>query len=421
MSLVDKVAAAYDRIESESPASVWISLMPRAAVLERARQVEQAPHLPLRGQVFGVKDSIDVAGLPTTVACPAFAYTPVDSAAVVERLEAAGAIVVGKTNLDQFATGLVGTRSPYGACSSVFDATRISGGSSSGSAVAVAAGLVDFALATDTAGSGRIPAAFNGIVGLKPTRGVLSTRGLVPACRSADCISILAPSLKTTRAVFEVARGFDAQDPYARRAPSAADGAVRPVDRLRFGVPHGAHPGLDEPSFSRVLERFHGLGGTCVEIDFTPFREAGDLLYGPWVAERFADLGEFILGHLDEVNPVVRTIILDGQRYSAADLFTAQHRLQALRHTVAATFETIDVLVLPTAPGHPTHAEIEADPIGANAKLGYYTTFANLLDLAVVAVPAGMRPDGLPFGVSLVAPAFTDAALISLAEALATD
>jgi allophanate hydrolase len=421
VTLADHLAAAYDRIESESPASVWISLAAREYVLDRARQVEHDGNLPLRGQTFAVKDNIDVAGLATTAACPAFAYTPIASAPVVTRLEAAGAIVVGKTNLDQFATGLVGTRSPYGACSSVFDADRISGGSSSGSAVAVAAGLVDFALATDTAGSGRVPAAFNGIVGLKPTRGLLSTRGVVPACRSLDCVSILARSVTAARDVFEVVRGFDAEDPYARHGLDPANTSTRLGHDVRFGVPHGDHPGIDDSPFQRAVEQLLRLGGTRVEVDFGPFQQAGDLLYGPWVAERFADLGDFIQNHPDEVISVVRDIILEGHRYSAADLFAAQHRLQTVRRVVAATFQRIDVLVVPTTLRHPTHAEIAADPVGANAALGYYTTFVNLLDLAAIALPAGLRTGGLPFGISLIAPAMSDDALLDLAEKLCRD
>jgi allophanate hydrolase len=415
---VDDLAAVYDRIESESPACVWISLAARNDVLDRARQVEQVADLPLRGQAFAVKDNIDIAGLQTTAACPAFAYTPIASAPVVTRLEAAGAIVVGKTNLDQFATGLVGTRSPYGACSSVFDADRISGGSSSGSAVAVAAGLVDFALATDTAGSGRVPAAFNGIVGLKPTRGLLSTRGVVPACRSLDCVSILTRSATTARDVFDVIRGYDAEDPYARRAVDPANTSTWLGRDVRFGVPHGdlGGRGINDPPFRRAVERLTQLGGTRVEVDFGPFRQAGDLLYGPWVAERFADLGDFIQNHPDDVISVVRDIILESHRYSAADLFAAQHRLQAVRREVEATFQSIDVLVVPTVLRHPTHAEIAADPVGGNAALGYYTTFVNLLDLAAIAVPGGLRTGGLPFGISLIAPALSDDALLDLAE-----
>jgi allophanate hydrolase len=416
--LADRVAAAYRRIQAESPPYTWITLAPFDDVMRRARQLDDTGRLPLKGRLFGVKDNIDVAGLPTTVACPAYAYTPACSAPVVDRLEAAGAIVVGKTNLDQFATGLVGTRSPYGACSSVFDADYVSGGSSSGSAVAVAAGLVDFALATDTAGSGRVPAAFNGIVGLKPTCGLLSTRGVVPACRSADCVSILARTTSTAREVWEVAQGFDAQEPFSRHAVSAPAAVHGTQPPFRFGVPSGDHPYIDDPLFIAVAERLTRLGGSCVGIDFGPFLEAGGLLYGPWVAERFADLGDFLQVNVAEVNPVVYDIIVGGSKYSAADLFHAQHRLKALRRQAEATFASIDVLLVPTTPRHPTHAEVERDPVRTNAALGYYTTFANLLDLAALALPAGVRANGLPFGISLIGPAFSDAGLLALAERL---
>jgi allophanate hydrolase len=337
----------------------------------------------------------------------------------VDRLEAAGAIVVGKTNMDQFATGLVGTRSPYGACSSVFDADRVSGGSSSGSAVAVAAGLVDFALGTDTAGSGRVPAAFNGIVGLKPTCGVLSPRGVVPACRSADCVSIFARTASAARQAFDVAQGFDVDEPYSRHAGTSATAVQLSEGAFRFGVPSGEHPCVADPLFLDTIERLRSLGGACERIDFAPFAQAGDMLYGPWVAERFADLGDFLQLNVAEVNPVVYEIILGGAKYSAADLFRTQHRLQELRREVERTFEAIDVLVVPTAPAHPTHAEVARDPVGVNAALGYYTKFANLLDLCAVAIPAGLQPNGLPFGVSLIAPAFSDLGLLALADRLA--
>ncbi len=395
---------------------MWITLAPLDDVLHRAHQLEDAGPLPLKGQVFGVKDNIDVAGLPTTVACPAYAYTPASSAPVVARLEAAGAIVVGKTNMDQFATGLVGTRSPYGACSSVFDADHVSGGSSSGSAVAVAAGLVDFALGTDTAGSGRVPAAFNGIVGLKPTCGVLSPRGVVPACRSADCVSIFTRGVSAARQTFEAAVGFDADEPYSRQFGVSPSAAALTEPGFCFGVPAGDHPGLDDPLFGETIERLRSLGGTCQQIDFAPFAQAGKLLYGPWVAERFADLGDFLQLNVAEINPVVYDIILGGAKYSAADLFRAQHQLKTLRRRAAATFETIDVLLVPTVATHPTHAEVARDPVGVNARLGYYTTFCNLLDLCAMAIPGGVRANGLPFGVSLIAPAFSDAGLLALCE-----
>jgi allophanate hydrolase len=392
--------------------TVWISRAPTDLPASGA----------LNGLRFGVKDNIDVAGLPTTAACPAFAYTPRETAPVVSRLTAAGALVAGKTNMDQFATGLVGTRTPYGACSSVFDERYISGGSSSGSAVAVALGEADFALGTDTAGSGRVPAAFNGLVGLKPTRGLLSTRGVVPACRSLDCVSIFTRTVDLARRVFDVARGFDAADPFAR-LPAPGDGAAPWLGGpFRYGVPSPSQLeffGDDEAAtlFSRAIQRLATIGGEQVEIDLAVLRRAADLLYsGPWVAERMAAVRDFFGAHADEMDPIVRRIIGGAERFSAVDTFTAQYQLQALRRAADEMWTTVDVVLLPTTPTIYTHAQIAADPIGLNTNLGYYTNFVNLLDMAAVAAPAGVRPSGLPFGVQLIGPAFSDDALLGLVE-----
>jgi len=394
---------------------VWISMVPHG-------RRPSAAEGPLAGLTFAIKDNIDLAGLPTTAGCPAYAYQPERSATVVERLIRAGAVPIGKTNLDQFATGLVGTRSPYGACSSVFDERYISGGSSSGSAVAVARGLVDFSLGTDTAGSGRVPAAFNNLVGLKPSRGLLSTTGVVPACRSLDCVSILAKDCDLARRVFDVARGFDESDPFSRVIGAGQDAAPWLGGAFRFGVPAGEHLEFfgDEEAeglYKKAVADLEGLGGNKVEIDYSIFRAAAALLYsGPWVAERLAAIREFIDAHAEEMNPVVREIILGARRYSAVDAFEAEYKLRELRRRSEAEWRKMDVLVLPTTGTIYTHEAVETEPVKLNANLGYYTNFVNLFDLAAVAVPAGFRTNGLPFGISLIGPAFSDEALLSLAD-----
>jgi allophanate hydrolase len=410
----------FDAIEAEGLHPVWIALADRDAAIQRARDVD--PALPLAGVPFAVKDNIDVAGMPTTAGCPAYSYLPERTATVVQRLLDAGAVLIGKTNLDQFATGLVGVRSPYGACSSVFDQRYISGGSSSGSAVAVAKGLVAFALGTDTAGSGRIPAAFNDIVGLKPTRGLLSTAGVVPACRSLDCVSIFAGSAAGAERVWRVAQGFDAADPFSRTADPGWGAAPWVPGPFRFGVPRDeelAFFGDDESArlYRTAIARMEAVGGTRVMIDFAPFREAAALLYsGPWVAERYAAVGAFVASHVDDVHPVVGSIIRLAASKSAADAYRGMYRLEELKRAAAAQWAGIDVMLLPTAGTIYTKDAVQADPIQLNTNLGYYTNFVNLMDLAAVAVPAGFRRDGLPFGVSLVGPAFSDAALLALAS-----
>jgi len=421
------VAAIYDRIEREGLRPVWISLVPREQALARAKALagEDRRKLPLYGVPFAVKDNIDVAGMLTTAACPAYAYTAEESATVVTRLETAGAILIGKTNMDQFATGLVGTRTPYGICSSVFDKRFISGGSSSGSAVATASGLVSFALGTDTAGSGRVPAMFNNLVGLKPTRGVLSTHGVVPACRTLDCVSIFAETSHDASLVLQAAGGFDAKDPYSR-APGVGAGAApwSGAAGFRFGVPPEAAleyfgDTVNPLLYKAAVEQLRALGGEAVEFDPGPFLEVAQLLYkGPWVAERYAAIAEFIGGHRGDMNPTVEKIISGAANYSAVDTFSAAYKLEALRRTTKAAWKNMDVMLLPTAPRTYTIEEIAEAPIERNSHLGQYTNFVNLLDLAAVAVPAGRRPDGLPFGVSLIAPAFTDDALLPLADRL---
>jgi allophanate hydrolase len=414
----DIVRLIYERIAVARNNHVWIYLVPEEAALKRARELGAwSSDRPFFGIPFAVKDNIDAEGLPTTAGCPAFSYVPQRSASAVQRAVDAGAILIGKTNMDQFATGLVGTRSPYGACSSIYDAAYISGGSSSGSALAVAKGEVCFALGTDTAGSGRIPAAFNGIVGVKPTRGLVSTAGVVPACRSLDCVTVFSPDVETGARVLEVLAGVDEGDPYSRSGQQRCDRFTFP----KIGIPrtHQMQFFGDQASadcWRRAVLQAGGLELT--EIDLTPFHQAAELLYsGPFVAERYASVGAFVASRPEsDLDPVVRDIILGATKYSAVDVFNAEYQLQDLRSKVRKIFESIDALLLPTAPTIYRIEEIRQNPIQLNSRLGIYTNFVNLLDLCAVAVPAGLRDDGLPFGVTFMAPAFSDAKLLRLAD-----
>ncbi len=416
------VSGVLDRIARRGDDKVWIHLLPRGELLSMAASLERVGPAtkPLYGVPFAIKDNIDLVGSPTTAGCPAFAYTPGKSATVVQRLVEAGAIPIGKTNLDQFATGLNGTRSPYGAPSSALSADHISGGSSSGSAVAVAAGLVSFSLGTDTAGSGRVPAQFNNLVGMKPTRGLLSTGGVVPACRSLDCVSIFALCSDDAHDVLSVAKGFDAADPFSREdCPALLSSRVAGT---RFGVPRREDLQFfgnqeAERLFNSTLELIAGLGGVIVEVDLSPFLETARLLYeGPWVAERYVAIRDFFEKSSEALHPVTRQIIAGGAKPTAADAFAAYYRLKGLRRVTQAAWREIEVLVVPTAPRHYTIAEMLADPIRLNSNLGAYTNFMNLLDLAGVAIPTGFQPDGLPFGVTLAAPPFTNSALLDLGD-----
>jgi allophanate hydrolase len=403
------------QIDQEGNAPVWISRFSEDQLLAQLEAADSAG--PLYGVPFAVKDNIDVAGLPTTAACPEYSYVPARHATVVERVVQAGAIVVGKTNLDQFATGLVGTRTPYGVCSSVFDERYISGGSSSGSAVAVAKGQVPFSLGTDTAGSGRIPAAFNELVGLKPTRGVLSTRGVVPACRSLDCVSVFAQNIADAELVYGIAAGFDADDSYSReRTAVNALGDARP----RIAVPRAEDLEFfgDAESaelFLAAVERAKAFGADISRFDLAPFREAALLLYaGPWVAERCITVADLLHRQPDAIHPVVRSIVEGGKSYSADATFRALYRLGELRQRASRVLAGCDALLLPTAPTHYTIEQVLDNPLELNARLGTYTNFVNLLDLSALAVPAGRKASGLPFGVTFMAPAFHDARLMEL-------
>jgi allophanate hydrolase len=403
---------------------VWISRLTREQLQPylEALQGRSPDELPLYAIPFAIKDNIDLAGHPTTAACAAYAYTPDESAFVVRCLVDAGAIPVGKTNLDQFATGLVGTRSPYGACLNSFDGRYIAGGSSSGSAVAVATGLVSFALGTDTAGSGRVPAAFNNIVGHKPTCGLVSTRGVVPACRSLDCVSIFALTTGDAGAVLKAASRYDSQDAYARRRP--AGGWSFGAERFRFGVPREDQLAFfgnrdAQALFRRSVERLTQLGGEAVTVDFGPFLAAARLLYeGPWVAERYAAIEAFIEQQPGALLDVTREIIGAGNRARAVEVFKALYQLEEYRRKVEQCWRDVALVVTPTAGTiYPIDA-VNADPVQLNSNLGYYTNFMNLLDCSAVAVPAGFQADGLPFGVTLFAPAWADAALLALGDRL---
>ncbi|MEJ8858490.1 allophanate hydrolase [Variovorax robiniae] len=372
---------------------------------------------PLAGLRFAAKDNIDVAGVETTAACPAFARTAMQHAHVVGRLLDAGAALLGKTNLDQFACGLNGTRSPYGAVPNSFDARYVSGGSSSGSAYVVATGQVDFALGTDTAGSGRVPAGLNNIVGLKPSKGLISAHGVVPAAQSVDCVSIFAPTVALAVKVLQSAMGVDAKDPFSRslqlqRTPLPA--------RFRFGVPsqlefHG--DALAAEAFDDAIERLESLGGQRVAIDYAPLAEAASLLYGSaLVAERYAAVRDFFEAHEDEVIEPVRSILAGGRDFSAADVYDAQVKLRALGQRVVQMWRSIDVLLVPTAPCHCTIEAMRADPVERNRELGAYTNFVNLLDYAALSVPSSIRPDGLPFGITLIGPCASDLQLAELGQ-----
>ncbi|MBZ9790124.1 allophanate hydrolase [Rhizobium sp. 3T7] len=422
LDVIDTVIAR--RAASKDPA-IFITPTPDDTLRAEARALmERVPEpnsLPLWGIPFAVKDNIDVAGLPTTAACPAFAYQPENDATVVARLRAAGAIVIGKTNLDQFATGLNGTRSPHGAPRSVFDKDYVSGGSSSGSAVAVASGLASFALGTDTAGSGRVPAAFNNLIGIKPTPGLVPNVGVVPACRSVDVVTVFAATVGDGVAIRKVMEGYDAADPFSRKAVPTN----LPTSGLRIGVLDGAEREFFgnrhvEALYDAAIERARALGATIVPFDYAPFREAAELLYnGPWVAERLAAVKDFLVTNAGDFDPTVRTIIEGAKAYDAVAAFGGRYKLEALRQKTGKEWEKADILMLPTSPTTYTVEEMMADPIVKNGHFGRYTNFVNLLDCAAIAVPAGFDADGhLPAGVTLVGPAFTDDALAPFADAM---
>ncbi|MBG6073356.1 MULTISPECIES: allophanate hydrolase [unclassified Polaromonas] len=426
--LVEQLDAQMRAEDAALDRHVWIRRLTLDEMRAHAAALDgrDPKTLPLYGIPFAIKDNIDLAGIPTTAACPAFAYTPQASATVVQRLIKAGAIPVGKTNLDQFATGLVGVRSPYGACRNSLNPDYVSGGSSAGSAVSVALGLASFSLGTDTAGSGRVPAMFNNLVGLKPTCGRIPATGVVPACRTLDVVSVFALTAGDAATVLGVAQGEDPLDAYSRDLPPYGHdfGAA---SSFRFGVPRPAdlefHGNPDGPAqFAQAVAHLQALGGTPVEVDLTPFRAVATLLYeGPWVAERYQAIRSFIEAQPEALHPVTRAITEKGAQISAPETFAALYRLKELQRQTRPVWQDIDCLVTPTASTIYTIDAVQADPIRLNSNLGHYTNYVNLLDLAAVAVPTGFMSDamaGMPWGVTLVAPAGQDLPLLSLAARL---
>lgn len=416
------MAAVLNRIQSNDQSGIWISRSPRAVILERVAMLEAEllrdpvaalAAKPLLGIPYAVKDNIDVQGMQTTVGCPGFAYSAAESADVVARLDAAGAIMLGKCNLDQFATGLVGTRSPYGKAGNPFDPAYIAGGSSTGSALATALGLVAFALGTDTAGSGRIPAAFCNLVGLKPTPGLVSNRGVFPACRSLDCVSIFAHTVADAWQVLSI--GANTDDMHIK-IPAMCGPLTRKVALGIPSVPEFYGDGQARRAFEGTLAALSENSSYKIDsIDMTPFDAVAALLYdGPWIAERRAAIGDFFDEHAESIDPTVRRVILAADSVTAADVFHGHYRLAELKRQCEAVFKTIDVLIVPTAPTIFRHEEIAGDPLGLNSRLGKYTNFVNLLGLAALALPSPFREDGLPVGITLLGPGGSDHRLAEL-------
>ncbi|NEP58676.1 MAG: allophanate hydrolase [Symploca sp. SIO2G7] len=416
----------YQAIQREENSGVWIYLLPIEKLLARVHELESIPtlnrdELPLWGIPFSVKDCIDVAGLPTTDACPEFAYIAEQTNPAVQKLLDAGAILIGKTNLDQFATGLVGTRTGYSVPYNPYNSAYITGGSSSGAAVSVALNQVSFAVATDTGGSGRVPASFNNVVGLKPTKGLLSTTHISHACRSLDCISIFATTAQDAWKVIQVAKGYDAANPYSRREPDpACRKTFQPGESFTVGVPQvQQREFFGNPDvatlFEQAIATLIAMGGKVIETDYTPFMEVNQLLFeGPWVAERYGSVGKFVEANPDAVVPTTRTIILRAKDISATEVFEGQYQLARLKRVIAPIWKKIDCLVVPTTGTIYTIAEVQANPLSLNKNLGYYTNFVNLLDLAAIAIPNGFQRNGLPSGITMIAPPFTEQYLVKL-------
>jgi len=436
LSVMSVAEAVWERASGTRHAEAWIHRVSKEDLLGDARRLqalmESGPaareRYPLLGIPFAVKDNLDVAGVPTTAACPAYARIPSSSAPAVQKLLDAGALFVGKTNMDQFATGLVGTRSPYGACKNPFDADYITGGSSSGSALAVSTGAVAFSLGTDTAGSGRVPAAFTNIAGVKPTRGAVSTRGVVPACPSLDCVSVFARTSSEAFAVLRVIEGFDFDDAYSRPRPSslpfpASAASPSSATPFRFGVPlPGQLDFSGDAAYAVLYEQgcaaLKALGGTEVPVDIASFLRAAQLLYsGPWLAERAEAIGRWGDDHPDALLPLLRQILAPAKNIAATEVFRGLHEMAALRRLAEPLWESMDLLYLPTTPTIFTREQIASEPLARNAILGRFTNFVNLMDLCAVSVPAGFRGDGLPFGITLIAPAFREALLEPVARA----
>ncbi|WP_024509158.1 allophanate hydrolase [Bradyrhizobium sp. ARR65] len=422
------VARSFVRIRAHDDPAIFISLRDEKEAIAEAERLmarRDAAELPLYGVPVAVKDNIDVLGLPTTAACPAFSYSPTRDATAVTRLRAAGAVIIGKTNLDQFATGLVGVRSPYGIPKNPVRGDLLPGGSSSGSAVAVAAGLVPLALGTDTAGSGRVPALLNNVIGLKPSLGMISTAGVIPACRTLDCVSIFSLTVDDAVTALAVMAGPDPADPFSRDRPL---GDITPIPaNLRLGVPREGQliffgDKAQETAYRQALRRFTALGAGIVEFDMEPFYETARLLYeGPWVAERYVAIRNLLASSPDAIHPVTRDIVAPGARLTAAETFSALYRLQGLRKIAERILTDFDAMVLPTMPTVYSTAQALADPVLLNSRLGTYTNFVNLLDLCALAVPASFRADGAPFGITLLAPAGHDALLAGIGRVFHAD
>ena len=424
----DCIAKVLARIDSVDRPEIWITRVPNEQIIERAHTLDRLlqeqgesvlAQMPLFGIPFAVKDNIDVAGLPTTVACPDFTFTPAVSAFVVERLLAAGAILIGKTNLDQFATGLVGVRSPYGAVRNAWHPEYVSGGSSSGSAVAVALELISFSLGTDTAGSGRVPAGFNNIVGLKPTRGLISASGVFPACRTLDCVSIFAGSVQDAWGVMQIATGYDHEDAYSRTVPmlgiKGRGYRIAVPDKLEFFGDLAS-----QRAFEQSLAKLSGMPNCTIGfIDYSPFQDAAALLYqGPWVAERLAAVDEFFYEKNEAMHPVVASIIGQGREFTAVDTFNAHYRLAELKRLAENALQDYDFMIVPTAATMPTIAAVEQEPVKRNSELGFYTNFVNFFDMAALSIPAIGRADGLPFGITLVGACGADHRLAAAGAAI---
>jgi allophanate hydrolase len=427
LSPAQTIRRSFQRIRDHNDPAIFISLRDEEEALAEAEALaaKDPAQLPLFGIPVAIKDNIDVAGMPTTAACPAYAYTPSIDSTVVAKLRAAGAIVIGKTNLDQFATGLVGVRSPYGIPKNPIRADLVPGGSSSGSAVAVSAGLVPLALGTDTAGSGRVPAMLNNIVGLKPSLGLVSAAGVVPACRTLDCVSVFSLTVDDAMTALRAIAGPDGADPFSRNRTLGGVGAF--PAKLRLGVPRDGQliffgDNDQQAAYDAALQRWKALGASLVEFDLEPFYEAARLLYeGPWVTERYLVIRNLLASSPEAIHPVTREITIAGARISAADTFAALYRLQGLRRISERTFANIDALVLPTTPTVYSTAQVLANPIELNARLGTYTNFVNLLDLCGLSLPSSIRPDGAPFGITLLAPAGQDAQLASIGRIFHAD
>ena len=427
VSPAQTVARSYLRIRDTNDPAIFISLRSEKEAIAEAESLKakDARDLPLFGVPVAVKDNIDVLGMPTTAACPAFSYQPSHDATAVARLRAAGAIIIGKTNLDQFATGLVGVRSPYGIPNNPIRDDLIPGGSSSGSAVAVAAGLVPLSLGTDTAGSGRVPAMLNNVVGLKPSLGMVSTAGVVPACRTLDCVSVFSLTVDDAVTALAAMASPDPADPFSRDRPL---GEITPLPaKLRLGVPRGGQliffgDKAAEAAYGDAIRRWAALGAEFVEFDMEPFYETARLLYeGPWVAERYLVIRNLLASSPDSIHPVTREIIAPGSRLTSTETFSALYRLQGLRKIAERVFVNIDAIVLPTAPTVYTTRQVLANPIEFNSRLGTYTNFVNLLDLCGLSLPASMRPDDTPFGITLLGPAGRDALLASIGRVFHAD